>query len=60
MMIIVALIIGVAIYYLVTGDNPVNRGPVRGKSPEDRLRERFVQGEISEEEYVRMKEVLRK
>jgi uncharacterized membrane protein len=44
----------------VTGDNPVNRGPVRGKSPEDRLRERFVQGEISEEEYVRMKEVLRK
>ncbi|HZH93501.1 MAG TPA: SHOCT domain-containing protein [Tissierellaceae bacterium] len=60
MMIVVALLIGVAIYYLVTGDNPVGRGPNRGNGPEDKLKERFVQGEISEEEYLRMKEVLRK
>ncbi len=60
MMIIVALLLGVVIYYLLTGDNPVGRGPVRGNGPEDKLNERFVQGEISEEEYLRMKEVLRK
>jgi uncharacterized membrane protein len=44
----------------VTGDNPFGRGPVSGHGPEDKLKERFVQGEISEEEYLRMKEVLRK
>ncbi|WP_409229059.1 SHOCT domain-containing protein [Gudongella sp. SC589] len=60
MMIIVALLIGVAVYYLVTGDNPVGKGPVRGNGPEDKLKERFVNGEIDEEEYIRMKEVLRK
>jgi uncharacterized membrane protein len=60
MMIIVALLIGVAVYYLLTGDNPVGKGPVRGNGPEDKLKERFVNGEIDEEEYIRMKEVLRK
>jgi len=60
MMIVVALLLGVAIYYLVTGDNPFGRRPVSGHGPEDKLKERFVQGEISEEEYLRMKEVLRK
>ncbi|MGM0396811.1 MAG: SHOCT domain-containing protein [Bacillota bacterium] len=60
MMIIVALLIGVAVYYLVTGDNPVRPGGVTRKNHEEELKERFVRGEIGEEEYLRMKEVLRK
>ncbi|WP_422487235.1 SHOCT domain-containing protein [Gudongella sp. DL1XJH-153] len=60
MMIIVALLIGVAVYFLVTGDNPVKQRESSKMNPEEKLKERFVQGDIDEEEYLRMKEVLRK
>ncbi len=60
MMIVVALLIGVAVYYLVTGDNPVKSIESSKTNSEEKLKERFVKGDINEEEYLRMKEVLRK
>lgn len=60
MFILILLVVGVVVYFLVANRNGSNiRFPGR-KTPEDILKERFVNGEIDEETYIKMKETLRR
>ena len=56
----ILLLVGVVVYFLVVNRNGSNfRFPGR-RTPEDILKERFVNGEIDEETYLRMKETLKR
>lgn len=59
MMIIGVIILGFLIYALV-GKGEVNLGDIGKSSPENLLKERYVNGEIDEEKYLKMKETLKK
>ncbi len=66
--VVTAVFVVVFIFFLLDSSRgPVSNGgsythyePKNGKSPEDIARERFARGEISEEEFRRIKETLRK
>lgn len=60
MMIIIALLIGVLVYYLVTGKDNIQFGDKneKKKSPVEVLKNRYANGEIDEETYRRMLTVL--
>ncbi|KDR95800.1 putative membrane protein [Peptoclostridium litorale DSM 5388] len=60
MMLIPLLLIGLIIYAVYQLGASKKSDDVAAKTPEDILDERFARGEISEEEYKRMKEALKK
>lgn len=60
MMLIPILLIGLIIYAIYKLGTSTRSDVSSGKKPEDLLAERFAKGEISEEEYNRMKDALRK
>ncbi|AHM57220.1 hypothetical protein EAL2_c19390 [Peptoclostridium acidaminophilum DSM 3953] len=60
MMLIPLLLIGLIIYALYQLGSSKRSDEVSSKTPEDILAERFAKGEISEEEYNRMKATLKK
>ena len=53
------LLIGVVVYFLVINRNNSSYKFTNRRSPEEILKERFVNGEIDEETYLKMKEVLK-
>ncbi len=73
MMILVWVIVGFGLYYFMKNTNGNNTGNESSnnhsgccstnknkKSPEEILKERFVNGEIDEETYLKMKDTLNK
>lgn len=46
----------IALYFLVKGDSRVHFA--QKESPEQKLKERYINGEIDEETYLRMKSVI--
>lgn len=61
MMILFLVLIGFGIYYFIKNDtNSYYSMNQKKKSPEEILKERFVNGEIDEETYLKMKETLNK
>lgn len=60
MMLLPLLLIGLIIYVVYQLGSSKNRQEIAGEKPEDILDKRFARGEISEEEYNRMKDVLKK
>lgn len=60
MMFIGLIIAAVFIYFILAGDKKNNVSPFMRKTPEDILKERFINGEIDEKTYIQMKETLRK
>lgn len=60
MFIPILLLVGVVIYFLVINKNSTNFKFSGRKTSEDILKERFANGEIDEETYLKMKETLRR
>ena len=60
MMLIPLLLIGLIIYAVYQLGTSKKSDDIFSKSPEDILGERFARGEISEEEYRKMKDALKK
>ena len=61
MMILFLVLIGFGIYYFIKNDtNSYYSMNQKKKSPEEILKERFVNGEIDEETYLKMKKTLNK
>ena len=58
MMILLLLFLGFGIYYLVTNKGIANIKLNGSKTPEEILMNRYVNGEIDEETYARMKETI--
>ncbi len=60
MMLIFVVIIGILVFYLMSNEkNGNNRLNLPGKkTPEDILKEKYVNGEITEEEYMKKKKVI--
>jgi putative membrane protein len=60
MMLIFVVIIGILVFYLMSNEkNENNRLNLPGKkTPEDILKEKYVNGEITEEEYLKRKKVI--
>ncbi len=59
MMILTFLLLGFVIYYFVSNKDVQNFKLSSNKSPEEILRERYVNGEIDEVTFKSMKEVLK-
>lgn len=59
MMILTFLLLGFVIYYFVANKDVQNFKLSSNKNPEEILRERYVNGEIDEETFKNMKEVLK-
>jgi putative membrane protein len=59
-MLIFVVIIGILVFYLMSNEkNGNNRLNLPGKkTPEDILKEKYVNGEITEEEYMKKKKVI--
>jgi putative membrane protein len=57
-MILFLVLIGFGIYFLFFNNGKSNIKFPNSKSPEEKLKERFVNGEIDEETYKKMKETL--
>ncbi len=59
-MLIFVVIIGILVFYLMSNEkNGNNRLSLPGKkTPEDILKEKYVNGEITEEEYLKRKKVI--
>lgn len=65
MMILIWIIIGLGIYYFMrnnsfNNDNSCCSTSKNKKTPEEILKERFINGEIDEETYLKMKDTLNK
>lgn len=60
MMLIFVVIIGILVFYLMSNEkNGMNRLNLPGKrTPEDILKEKYVNGEITEEEYMKKNKVI--
>jgi len=60
MMLIFVVIIGILVFYLMSNEkNGNNRLNLPGKkTPEDILKEKYVNGEITEEKYMKKKKVI--
>jgi len=58
--ILVLVVVGIALYYLFTGNGRSSITLPNSKSAEEKLKERFVNGEIDEATYMRMKETLKR
>ena len=59
MMILWILLIGIVVYFLVTkSGKPLSGWTKSGETPEETLTKRFVNGEITEEEYKKMQKVI--
>ncbi|SHJ83442.1 hypothetical protein SAMN02745751_03489 [Dethiosulfatibacter aminovorans DSM 17477] len=56
MMFIFPILIGVVLYYFYSNNK---ENLIGNKSPEDILKERFINGEIDEATYLQMKETLK-
>jgi len=54
MMIFFWALMGIGIYYLLTNKKDVNLGNNHKTSPEEKLKERYVNGEIDEETFNKM------
>ncbi len=59
MMILTFLLLGFVIYYFVANKDVQNFKLSNNKNPEEILRERYVNGEIDEDTFKNMKEVLK-
>lgn len=59
MMILTFLLLGFVIYYFVSNKDVQNFKLSNNKNPEEILRERYVNGEIDEDTFKNMKEVLK-
>lgn len=59
MMIVALAGIGFLVYYLSAGKDNQYFAKLNKKSPEDILKERFVNGEIDEKTYLQMKEAIK-
>ena len=59
MMILTFLLLGFVIYYFVANKDVQNFKLSNNKNPEEILRERYVNGEIDEDTFKSMKEVLK-
>jgi putative membrane protein len=58
MWIIFLIVIGLLIYFIVQAQNTKNKTQTQNESPLDILKRRYAKGEISSEEYERMKKEL--
>jgi uncharacterized membrane protein len=59
MIIIILLVIGLLLYYPVLGDNNKSISKLIKKNPEYILKERYINGEIDEEKYLKMIEIIK-
>ncbi len=60
MIIFVLALIGIGIYYIFFNKGKSTITLPNSKSPEDILKERFVNGKIDEETYLKIKETLKR
>jgi len=58
MWIIFLIVIGLLIYFIVQAQNTKGKTPTQNESPMDILKRRYAKGEITREEYERMKKDL--
>jgi putative membrane protein len=58
MWIIFLIVIGLLIYFIVQSQNTKNKTQTQNETPLDILKRRYAKGEISSEEYERMKKEL--
>ena len=58
--ILILVVVGIVLYYLFNGNGKSSITLPNSKSPEEKLKERFVNGEIDEETYLNMKETLKR
>ena len=58
MWIILLIVIGLLIYFIVQAQKTKGRTPIQNESPLDILKRRYAKGEITREEYERMKKDL--
>ncbi len=58
MWIIFLIVIGLLIYFIVQSQNTKNKMQTQNESPLDILKRRYAKGEVSREEYERMKKEL--
>ncbi len=58
MWIILLIVIGLVIYFIVQAQNKKSGTPTQNESPMDILKRRYAKGEITREEYERMKKDL--
>ena len=58
MWIILLIVIGLVIYFIVQAQNKKSETPTQNESPMDILKRRYAKGEITREEYERMKKDL--
>lgn len=56
-MMFIPIILIAGIFYILTKDDRINTTK-SSKEPQDRLKERFIRGEIDEETYYKMKSVI--
>jgi uncharacterized membrane protein len=54
MMILFLLLLGVAMYYLLKNNGSLDVGKVNKDKPIEILKQRYANGEINDEEYIRM------
>jgi putative membrane protein len=60
MMIFTWIFIGLAVYYFINKDKKNKMVFTNGGSPEDKLKERYVNGEIDQATYEKMKMTIRR
>jgi putative membrane protein len=58
MWIIFLIVIGLLVYFIVQGQKTKGQTPTQNESPMDILKRRYAKGEITREEYERMKKDL--
>jgi putative membrane protein len=58
MWIVFLIVIGLLIYFIVQGQKTKGQTPTRNESPVDILKKRYAKGEVTKEEYERIKKDL--